>query len=318
MIHMNTTSFRPGQIWLDTSGNPIQAHGGGILYDRGIFYWFGENKAGETQPGALEDLSRVDVIGINCYSSQDLYNWEFEGTVLHAEPDDPASDLYPSRVLERPKVIYNGLTKKYVMWVHIDTADYGLSRAGVAISDSATGPYRYLGSFRPNEAMSRDMALFQDEDGKAFHIYASEENRTMHVSRLSDDYLKSSGEFIRTLENRNREAPAIFKHADCYYLITSGCTGWNPNAAEYAVARSMFGPWTVIGNPCQGEGAEETFGTQSTFILPVIGRPGKYIFMADIWNKHNLCDSRYAWLPIRFEGEQLVIEWLDEWDLEML
>ena len=40
--------------------------------------------------------------------------------------------------------------------------------------------------------------------------------------------------------------------------------------------------------------------------------------MADIWNKHNLSNSRYAWLLIRFDGERIVIEWLDEWDLEML
>ncbi len=29
-------------------------------------------------------------------------------------------------------------------------------------------------------------------------------------------------------------------------------------------------------------------------------------------------DSRYAWLPIRFDDERIVVEWLDEWDLEML
>jgi len=315
---MKTNSFKPGQVWLDTSGNPIQAHGGGILFSKGTYYWFGENKAGSTRPGILQDLHRVDVIGINCYSSQDLYNWTFEGIVLPAELDDPASDLHPSKVVERPKVVYNSLTRKYVMWMHIDTADYAYARAGVAISDAPTGPYRYLGSFRPDGAMSRDMTLFQDEDGCAFQIFASESNRTMRISPLSDDYLKSSGQAVRVFENRFREAPAIVKHQGKYHLITSGCTGWDPNAAEYAVASSMFGPWDILGNPCRGDGFEKTFGAQSTFILPVDGQSGKYIFMADIWNKHNLGDSRYVWLPIRFDGERIVIEWLDEWDLEML
>jgi hypothetical protein len=31
-------------------------------------------------------------------------------------------------------------------------------------------------------------------------------------------------------------------------MITSGCTGWEPNAAEYAVANSMLGDWQVVGN----------------------------------------------------------------------
>ena len=37
-------SFRPGQVWLDTDGNRIQAHGGNIIYFDNKFWWFGENK----------------------------------------------------------------------------------------------------------------------------------------------------------------------------------------------------------------------------------------------------------------------------------
>ena len=315
---MKTNSFKPGQIWLDSCGNPIQAHGGGVLYSQGIYYWFGENKAEKTYSGVLQDLYRVDVIGINCYSSQDLYNWKFEGIVLPAEPDDLTSDLHPTKVVERPKVIYNSRTGKYVMWMHIDTTDYAYARAGVAISDTPTGPYHYLGSFRPNGAMSRDMTLFQDEDGTAFHIFSSEDNLTMAISLLSDDYLKPSGKVVRLFEDRSREAPTICKRQGKYYLITSGCTGWAPNAAEYAMSSSMFGSWTILANPCRGAESEITFGAQSTFILPVVGNPERYIFIADIWNKHNLSDSRYVWLPIHFNGDQMVIDWLDEWDLEML
>jgi hypothetical protein len=313
---MGANSFKPGQIWLDTSGSPIQAHGGGMLYHQGTYYWFGENKDGRTGPGALADLHRVDVIGINCYSSQDLYNWKFEGIALPAEPNDPAGDLHPSKVVERPKVIYNARTGRFVMWLHIDTADYAYARAGVAVSDSPTGPYRYLGSFHPHGAMSRDMTIFQDEDGTAYQMFASDGNRTMRVSALSDDYLRPSGAPARIFANRFREAPALFKRHGRYYVITSGCTGWDPNAAECATARHVLGPWRSLGNPCRGLGAVRTFGAQGTYVLPVAGQPDRYIFMADIWNKHNLSDSRYAWLPIRFDGERPVIEWQDEWNLE--
>ena len=36
--------FYPGQVWLDTEGKRIQAHGGSIMYIDGTYYWYGENK----------------------------------------------------------------------------------------------------------------------------------------------------------------------------------------------------------------------------------------------------------------------------------
>ena len=36
--------FYPGQVWLDTNGKPIQAHGGSVIQVEDTFYWYGENK----------------------------------------------------------------------------------------------------------------------------------------------------------------------------------------------------------------------------------------------------------------------------------
>lgn len=309
-------SFHPGQVWLDAQGKAIQAHGGGILFDRGVYYWYGEDKSAAAQddPSAGR-LHRLDVIGVHCYSSTDLYNWNDEGLALPAVKDDPSHDLHPSKVAERPKVIFNALTGKYVMWLHVDSADYAYARAGVAISDAPTGPFTYLGSLRPNGAMSRDMTLFQDDDGQAYHIFSSEDNSTMHISLLSEDYLSPSGKVARIFEKEWREAPAILKHAGRYHLVTSACTGWDPNPAGAAWAESIFGPWQPTGNPCVGPGAELTFLAQSTFALPVAGKAGAFILMFDRWNKHNLSDSRYVWLPVTWEGEKMEIAWREEWDL---
>ena len=98
--------------------------------------------------------------------------------------------------------------------------------------------------------MARDMTLFVDDDGKAYQFYASEENPTMHVSLLTDDYLKPVGKIRPHFCGRSMEAPAVFKRGGKYYLIASGCTGWKPNAARSAVADHLFGPWTELGNPC--------------------------------------------------------------------
>ena len=98
-------------------------------------------------------------------------------------------------------------------------------------------------------------------------------------------------------------------------MISSGCTGWDPNIAECAVADSMLGEWRVIGNPCIGEGADSTYNAQSTFVFPIAGRDGQFVAMFDRWNKTNLIDSRYVWLPLIFEKDKPVIEWNKEWTL---
>ena len=304
-------TFRPGAVWRDTDGWPIQAHGGGVLYDNGRYFWFGENKDGPTTHG------RLDVVGVSCYSSPDLETWTNEGVVLPAVPKDPAHDLHPNRVVERPKVLKCGRTGKYVLWAHIDTADYKYARVGVAVSDTPTGPYQYRGSFRPGGHESRDMTVFQDRDGAAYAFFSSDMNATLRIARLSDDYLGVTDTVAEAFVGQSREAPAIFRHGDTYFAVTSGCTGWAPNEAEYAVAPAPLGPWEGRGNPCIGPDAARTFGAQSAFVLPVADKPGAFILMLDRWDPQNLGASRYVWLPLRIEGTTLTVEWRDAWDLSV-
>lgn len=342
----NQPEFAPGQVWLDTDAKPINAHGGGVLFYDGVYYWYGEFKAGKTY---LPDCNkswggtRVDTTGVSCYSSTNLCDWKNNGIVLAATPNDPTGDLHPSKVLERPKVIYNRTTKKFVMWMHIDSTSYAVARSGVAVSDKPTGPFKYLGSFRPDVGvwpdnvaasdkqinttnylardfavgqMARDMTIFVDDDGKAYQFYSSEENPVMHVSLLTDDYLRPAGKFSRIFIGRSMEAPTVFKHGGRYYVIASGCSAWAPNAARSAVADNIFGPWTEIGNPCLGADADTTFHSQSTFVLPVQGGRETFIFMADRWEQWDLPDSRYVWLPIKFSPEgKPVLKWHDRWSL---
>lgn len=259
---------------------------------------------------------RTDVTGVSCYSSKDLTTWKYEGIVLSAVKDDTNHDLHPSQVLERPKVIYNEKNNKFVMWMHVDSPDYLKAAAGVAISDSPTGPFQYLGSMRPNDAMSRDQTVFVDDDGKAYHFYSSENNKTLYISLLSDDYTKPSGIYTRNFIGMSREAPAVFKNNGKYYILSSGCTGWDPNQAEIAVADSILGEWTILGNPCTGKDADKTFYGQSTFVIPVDGKKDLYIAMFDKWNKTDLKDSRYIWLPIEIKNNgTITIPWKEKWNI---
>ncbi len=298
------TAFRPGAVWLDKSGLPINAHGGGILYINKVYYWFGEKRGTQASEG------------VSVYSSKDLYNWKDEGLAL-AQSNDPQSDITVGCLMERPKVIYNKKTDKYVMWFHLELKGkgYAAARAGVAISDKATGPYRFVSSFRPNGNMSRDMNLFVDDDGAAYHIYSSDENMDLRIVRLSDDFLTATTQDV-LLFRKQQEGPALFKTNGEYYLITSGCTGWAPNKASLHKSKNIFGPWEYAGNPMVGEGANLTFGGQSTAVLPVQGKKNAFIFMADKWNPKDLKDSRHFFLPIQLNDGQVKIEWMDKWSLD--
>lgn len=313
-------SFNPGSVWNDTEGNPINAHGGGILFHDGTYYWYGEYKKGKTSlpPEATWEAYRTDVAGISCYSSKDLVNWKNEGLVLSAVKDDAAHDLHTSKVLERPKVIFNKKTGKFVMWMHVDSADYSKAAAGVAVSDSPVGKFKYIESFRPNNAMSRDQTVFVDDDAKAYQFYSSEDNKTMYISELSDDYLRPSGRFTRNFENLSREAPAVFKYNKKYYIITSGCSGWDPNVATIAAADTIMGLWTVQNKElCEGPDADKTFYAQSTYVIPVQGKEGAFIAMFDKWNKTDLESSRYVWLPLRIDKNGATVLWQEKWDISI-
>ncbi|HEY9109149.1 MAG TPA: glycoside hydrolase family 43 protein [Roseateles sp.] len=334
-------AFTPGALWPDDKGVHINAHGGGLLEHAGVYYWFGEHKVA----GPAGNRAQV---GVHVYSSRDLTNWRDEGIAL-AVNDDPLSDIVRDSIIERPKVIFNAKTGKFVMWFHLELkgVGYKAARAAVAVADKVTGPYRYLGSFRPNAGvwpaqvpeahqrpgasvlardfetgqMSRDMTLFVDDDGQAYQLYASEENHTMHVSRLSADFLRPAGEYARMKVNGDDEAPAVFKHRSKYYLITSGLTGWAPNAAKSYTADRLLGPWTALGNPVRGtpEQVEKTFGGQSTHVLS-LRRNGceRHILMLDIWRPKDAIDGRYAWLPIEWEDGKPVVRWRERWTLQDL
>ena len=287
--------IHPGSIFLDIQNKLINAHGGGFLFYNNTYYWYGEIKVGSTYlPESNEDWggTRVDLTGISCYSSADLLNWKYNGNVLPAVLNDTEHDLYIDKVAERPKVVYNEQTDKFVMWLHIDSMDYKRARSGVAVSDTPEGPFTYIHSFRPNiNQMARDLTVFVDDDTRSYLFYSSEDNAAIHVTELSEDYLSTKGNYSRIFVGRYMEAPTVFKKDGAYYFIGSGCTAWKPNAARSAVSyTSILGPWEELGNPSRGLDANATFYSQSTYVLPVVSDDGsdRFIFIADRWNEQNL------------------------------
>ena len=192
--------MRNGMVWLDDAGAPMQAHGGWILpvprAGSGSagdvdFYWYGEDKSGVTAG------RRMDAIGIRCYRSRDLASWRDCGLVLRADPKAELDVLRPSGVMERPRVLRCPTTGRYVMWFHADDASYRAASVGVAVADGPEGPFELVRVMRPCGTDSRDLTLFADTDGAGYLVHSSESNRTLHVARLTADYLDVEGSWVR-------------------------------------------------------------------------------------------------------------------------
>lgn len=342
-----------GTLWKDVAGDTINAHGGCVIFAGDRYYWYGEHRCG-SGPNIQE--------GVTVYSSPDLTEWTYEGLAFRTE-QSAGSDVERGCIVERPKVVFNKSTGKYVMWFHLELKGqgYGAARCAVAVADTPTGPFRFVRSGRvnpgimpmnlcadtlshadpekmewwtpewrrevargmfvtrdlPGGQMSRDMTIFVDDDGKAYHIYSSEENLTLHIAELSDDYLSHTGRYIRIFPGGHNEAPAIFRHDGRYWMITSGCTGWEPNEARLMTAEDLFGEWRQLPNPCVGENASKTFLAQSNYVMRLPGSRDAFIAMFDRWRPKSLKNSRHVWLPVSFGDDGVPrVTWNPSWSLD--
>jgi hypothetical protein len=270
----------------------VHAHGGGVIKVGSYYYWFGENR------NADDTFNAVSV-----YRSTDLQNWEFRNNVLTRSS---AAELASAKI-ERPKVVYNASTGKYVMWMHKENgSDYGEARAAVAVSDTVDGNYSYDGSFRPfGTYMSRDITLYQ-EGSAAYMISAADENRDLMIYRLTADYRNVASVVGNFWNDASREAPALFKRGSTYFMLTSGTSGWNPNQSRYATASSISGPWTGWTNA----GDATTFNSQPAYVLQL---GNSYLYMGDRWAGAwgaPVNSSEYVWLPISFPtGTSMSLTW---------
>ncbi|MCU0785122.1 MAG: family 43 glycosylhydrolase [Verrucomicrobia bacterium] len=313
-------NFTPGLVWADTQGVPINAHGGGVIYFAGRYYWFGEHKL----PGRSE--KQLADGGVHCYSSADLYNWTDEGLVLAVDEANPQSDIAAGCLLERPKVIYNEATKTFVMFfkLYLKGVGYETAYVGVATSAKPNGPYAYRHKFLGCDSPkgSGDFALVRDRSGAVYHLAVRKPDKVLCAGTLRDDYLFPAGGYcpVEGIE-QHTEAPAAVVTGDGFYLFGSGTSGWKPNAARAFFATNLTGPYQSLGNPCAGVnphndlGPDKTFGGQISFAIPVEGKSNAYIAMFDVWKPEAPINGLYVWLPLQFNSGKPTLQWHTEWNL---
>ena len=276
-------SMKPGQPLSDTEGKRVQAHGGSIFYEESTetYYFYGENKEFTT------DGSDVWTWGVRAYASKDLYNWEDKGLIIEPVEDDSTSSLNPrTAMLDRPHIIYNEATKKYVCWCKIMWKDNTQTEL-VLTADSFLGPYTVVRDhLRPLNMDAGDFDLAVASDGKAYYMFERVHSETI-VADLTDDYTDVTGYYSTHFPHSHppyvREATAHFMWNHRHYLLTSGTTWYLPNPSEVAVADSWHGPYKVLGDPCPEDQSRTTFHSQVSSVFKVPGKKNLYIALADRW-----------------------------------
>ncbi len=291
--------IRPGEVWPDSNGKHIQAHGGGIIKLKDTWYWFGEDRSKDNNP---------DRRYVGCYSSKDLTNWTFRKQIQFSDP----ANLGQGWVLERPKVFYNSKTEKFVMYMHLDNRSYKHASVAVAVSDKVDGDYTYVKNFRPLGQESRDIGQFIDDDGSAYLIFEDRPAKGFHIAKLSDDYMNVEKEVC--LIKSPLEGGAVVHYKGLYYAIGSALTGWNPNPNKYATAPSLEGPWSAFKDIAPPE--TNTYNSQSSMMVKVDGTASTtVIFLADQWKPDAQWDSRYLWMPLEIGEGKLRLNKPQPWIL---
>lgn len=347
----------PGQIWLDTKGERIQAHGGAVFYENGTYYWYGENKE------FTNGQNGVWTWGIRAYSSTDLCNWKDLGLIIPPVLDDPDSCLYPARYIDRPHIIYCRKSGKYVCWIKLS----GSEAAFVILeAECLLGPYTLVEEFyRPDGLEVGDFDLVCDEEADKAYLYFEANHDSIVCMQLSEDYRKAERKVSIQYQGLKppftREAPALFEADGKKYMITSGMTGYIPNRSDCAVSEDWEKPFSSIGNPHISDNSDASFNSQISKIFPVEGTKNLFIAMADRWVPEYLLDAKlsdvftravasryypeeyhvsaeeqkvfdespdleaantsiadYVWLPVRIVDEKAEIRWHDSWTIEAL
>ena len=342
----------PGQPWLDTKGERIQAHGGAVYYENGTYYWYGENKT------YTDGKNGIWTWGLKVYASQDLCNWDDLGYLIPPVLEDPNSALFPTKRVDRPHILKCPKTGKYVCWIKLSGPEAAFT---IWRADSLLGPYEMVENlYNPGGHKAGDFDMVVDPETGKGYIYFDADHKSMLCMSLTEDLLHADAEIASSYPNMTppftREAPALFEAKGRKYMITSGMTGYVPNKSDSAAADGWEDVFLSLGNPHAADDTNASFNSQISKIFKVEGKRDCFIAMADRWLPGYHVDSRiadlftrviastyepekyqatdaerremyagnvletaetriadYVWLPIEWEGDKPIIRWRDFW-----
>jgi len=293
---------------MDTDGERVNAHDGGMIFENGTYYLHGEH--------FLSTSTDNNFVGFSMYSSQNLSTWKNEGIIL---PVQASGELGPNRKGERPHIIKCPGTGEFVLFAHAASLDYQTDKEIVyATSAAVNGIYAYRGPITNasgQQITHGDMSAYADDTG-AYVITES-----AHIFTLAEDchsWLSDRSFSAVNGDSGGIEAPTIFRAGGSYYWLGSYKTGWRANNNFYSTAPAITGPWTYRGfiapvtDPANSVSDQRTWLSQVTWVQPIVGCQGTtYLYWGDHWDgtqdtsapgQHNYLTT-YVFQPLIFQGQ---------------
>jgi hypothetical protein len=289
---------------------------------------------------------------INLYSterSSGLCGWSFRGAVLNRSTIEasmrPALGVGMTARVERPKLA-RAASGEYAIWVHVQSgSNSSYSNVAVATSPTLSGaPFRFQSNFFANDLISKDSTVFTDvaRDGRSYFVRDTAHQcdsispfspagtglgplcgHTGPPSEPNVCHRAYNGPGTGTQSHPAWVCEGVCMFRDPVdhrlFMLGSHLSGWAANGAMLFVSsqQDVCGAnktsWTYAGNPAVGPGNENTYGAQSTFVLP--WNDTMMVVMLDRWHNPNETLADYVWLPLRrsHEDGSWTMRWVDSW-----
>gem|GEM_PF-180279 len=246
------------------------ARANGILPE-GVSYTNPVIHVGSADPHVLKASDgryyMYNTFGFAVYSSENLVDWRYEGSVMPVGSWG-VRDFWAPEVVE-----FDG---RFYLFYSAERPEGG-KRIGVAVGEGPTGPFHDLGRplFDPGFPVI-DAHVFMDDDGRAYLYFAQDQvpqgagrfESRLYGVELAPDLLSVVGEPVELtrpeqpweLRSGGRawnEAPFVIKRHGVYYLMYSAnCFCGADYSVGYATSDHPLGPYTKYrANPVLSRGA---------------------------------------------------------------
>lgn len=289
-------------VLADSEGREIKAQGGSIIRNGNTFYWYGV----ETDPDASGKPVNK---GVRCYSSTDFSHWRQEGLV------------FSNNTTLRVQALFNASTRQYVLFLKENK-----NSVRVAFASQPAGPFEEKEPISiPETGRASACSIFQDDDGKAYLVYAvgrspEDKKREIKAVELSANYAKCSGNPFR-LFVADSDEPYIWKRNGSYYCALATNMGWVTYFPVTYTAPAMNGPW---GNNSRWGGAQIMFDTNMSFkdsVTEIRGTEGSvFVYCGSRYPQYSeLGVGRNVFLPLAIKDpeQKATLDWHQKWLLDV-
>ncbi len=347
-------SIKPGRIWLDTDGNRIQAHGGSIITVGDTFYWYGENKEKTTGKDQVWHWGVRCYSSKDLYNWKSEGIIIPPDTLDPASPLHPSAMMDRPHIIYNEKTKKYAAWLKIMgepPCFAVLTADsllgpYKMANPKVNPCGLEVGDFDlqadpetkkgYLISQKPHTCIY--VAELNEEYTDAAGTYTEHFLHTAppdareapaHFTRNGLHYLITSGttgyysnpsEAAKAADwngpyeilgnphvndgsktSFNSQITSVFRHPGKKDLYIALADRWKPE----------------IGRMEGFETGEYSDRIQEKF-RQIFDPEVEFVFTAEDVEDMNINSSvsDYVWLPLKFDGEQVRIEWREEWTIE--